>query len=132
VREYTAKLFRESDLILVQEYLYTEFDWRIGILNNESLFACQYFMSPSHWQIVNHGESGQATEGAFKTWAIEDAPVVVVEVAKKSARLIGNGFYESMSNARDRRLMLLRPMITPISRVGWKMQYWALICIGRY
>jgi len=93
VREYTARLFRESDLILAQEYLYTEYDWRIGILNNKPLYACQYFMSPAHWQIVKHGESGRATEGDYKSWAVADAPPAVVEAASTAARLIGNGFY---------------------------------------
>ncbi len=91
--EIANKLFRESDLILAQEYLYTDFDWRIGILNNEVLFACQYFMSPAHWQIVKHGPSGRATEGGFKAWRIEDVPAGVVDAARRAARLIGNGFY---------------------------------------
>jgi glutathione synthase/RimK-type ligase-like ATP-grasp enzyme len=93
LREYTRILFKESDLILAQEYLYTEYDWRIGILNNEPLFACQYFMSPSHWQIVKHGESGRTIEGAFKTWPISEAPAVVVKAAVNAARLIGAGLY---------------------------------------
>lgn len=91
--EVAATLFRESDLILAQEYLYTEFDWRIGILNNEVLFACQYFMSPAHWQIVKHGPSGRATEGGYQAWRVEDVPAGVVEAAHRAASLIGNGFY---------------------------------------
>ena len=58
-----AALARESDLILVQEFVPTEFDWRIGILNKKPIFACQYFMSKSHWQIVKHGDGGDFTEG---------------------------------------------------------------------
>ena len=65
----------------------------IGILNREPLYACQYFMSKSHWQIVNHGPSGRFTEGGFKSWCIEDAPPEVVDVALKAANLIGDGFY---------------------------------------
>jgi glutathione synthase/RimK-type ligase-like ATP-grasp enzyme len=90
---YTKLLFKESDLILAQEYLYTEYDWRIGILNDTPLFACQYFMTPAHWQIVKHGEAGKAIEGAFKAWKIEDVPAPVVSVALAAARLIGAGFY---------------------------------------
>ena len=32
LRDITARLFKESELILAQEFLYTEFDWRIGIV----------------------------------------------------------------------------------------------------
>ncbi len=93
LQDITRNLFKESELILAQEFLYTAFDWRIGILNRQAIFACQYFMSKSHWQIVNHGPSGRFTEGGFKTLPIEDAPPEVVEVALKAANLIGDSFY---------------------------------------
>ncbi|WP_255211005.1 ATP-grasp domain-containing protein [Methylogaea oryzae] len=89
----TEKLFKESDLILAQEFLYTEFDWRIGILNNQPLYACQYFMSRKHWQIYKHDESGKAEEGGFKTWMVRDVPRKVVDTALSLARLIGDGLY---------------------------------------
>ena len=31
------QLFRDSELILAQAYTYTDFDWRVGILNGEVL-----------------------------------------------------------------------------------------------
>src|SRR5690606_2414195 len=31
----TAELFADSSLLLAQEFLYTDFDWRIGVLNNK-------------------------------------------------------------------------------------------------
>jgi glutathione synthase/RimK-type ligase-like ATP-grasp enzyme len=86
-------LFRESDLLLAQEFLYTEYDWRIGLLNGEPLFACQYFMSRKHWQVVNHGADGRAEEGGFKTWPVEAVPADVVATAVKLAKLIGDGLY---------------------------------------
>jgi glutathione synthase/RimK-type ligase-like ATP-grasp enzyme len=92
-RKLTETLFKESDLILAQEFLYTQFDWRIGILNGTPLFACQYFMSRSHWQVVKHEASGRAVEGGFKTLAIEDTPKAVVDTALALARLIGDGLY---------------------------------------
>jgi glutathione synthase/RimK-type ligase-like ATP-grasp enzyme len=88
-----AKLLKESDVILAQEYVYTDFDWRIGILRRQPIYACQYFMSRGHWQVVKHGEGGRYTEGSFRTIPIEDAPADVVAVAKKAAALIGDGFY---------------------------------------
>jgi len=93
LRSVTSGLFNESDVILAQEYLYTEFDWRIGILNRRPIFACQYFMSRRHWQIMKYGPSGEYSEGDSKTWQIEDAPENVVRIALDAANLIGNGFY---------------------------------------
>ena len=39
------RLFKKSDMVVCQEFLYSEFDWRIGILDNKPLFACKYYMS---------------------------------------------------------------------------------------
>ena len=47
-------LFQHTALVLAQEFMFTEFDWRIGVLNREPLYACKYFMSRGHWQIYNH------------------------------------------------------------------------------
>ena len=89
----SAGLFKESDLILAQEFLYTEFDWRIGVLNGAPIYACRYFMSKQHWQILNHKKGGGVSEGGFETLAIEDAPPKVVKTALKAANLIGDGLY---------------------------------------
>jgi glutathione synthase/RimK-type ligase-like ATP-grasp enzyme len=88
-----AGLFKESDLILAQEFLYTEFDWRIGVLNGAPIYACQYFMSKKHWQIVNYKKGGLVTEGAWRTVRVEDAPEQVVRAAVRAADLIGLGLY---------------------------------------
>lgn len=93
MEEYTERLFKTSELILAQEYLYTEFDWRIGILNRVPIYASQYFMSKKHWQIVRYEDSGEVSTGGWKTWAVEDAPAEVVATALKAANLIGDGLY---------------------------------------
>ena len=51
-----AELFKQSALLLAQEFLYTDFDWRIGVFNNKALYACRYYMVKNHWQIYKHGE----------------------------------------------------------------------------
>ncbi len=91
--EVTARLFRDSELVLAQEFLYTDFDWRVGILNREPLFVSQYFMSKSHWQIVEYDGKGGFREGGFATMAVEQAPPEVVKVALRAANLIGDGLY---------------------------------------
>jgi glutathione synthase/RimK-type ligase-like ATP-grasp enzyme len=93
MREVSTRLFKQSGLILAQEFLYTEFDWRVGILNRTPLFVSQYFMSKEHWQIVKYDGKGGFSEGGFRTLAVEQAPHEVVEVALKAANLIGDGLY---------------------------------------
>jgi len=88
-----SRLLKESDLILAQEYLYTPFDWRIGVLGGRPFFACKYLMSRDHWQIVKHGADGRHEEGGFETLSVADAPKAVVRTALKAADLIGDGLY---------------------------------------
>ena len=88
-----ARLFRSSDLILAQEYVYTDYDWRVGVLNKVPIFACQYFMSKAHWKIYDYSDDAAVKEGEFKTFRVEDAPAGVIKTAVRAANLIGDGFY---------------------------------------
>ena len=85
-------MLEDSDLVLAQEWMPTEYDWRIGVLDGKPLYACRYHMAKKHWQIAKHdGENSRF--GKVDTIAIEDAPPKVVEAAVKSSRLIGTGLY---------------------------------------
>ena len=75
------------------DFVPTDFDWRVGILNKQPLYVSQYYMSKKHWQIVRHESDGKFTEGGFKTLPVEDAPPKVIKVALRAAKLIGDGLY---------------------------------------
>lgn len=87
------QLFDKSRLIVAQEYLPTEFDWRIGILDRKPLFVCQYQMAPGHWQIIRHDTDGTLSEGATFALPLEQAPQEAVQLALQAANLIGDGLY---------------------------------------
>jgi glutathione synthase/RimK-type ligase-like ATP-grasp enzyme len=90
---YADELLKHSRLILAQEFMYTAFDWRVGILNGQPLYLCQYLMSRKHWQIVNHRADGSVHQGGCRTLALEAAPAGLLELAVKATDLIGNGLY---------------------------------------
>ncbi|WP_045883204.1 RimK family protein [Pseudomonas chlororaphis] len=105
--EATAELFEHSVLLLAQEFFYTEYDWRIGVLNRKPIYACQYFMSKGHWQIYNHQAKGQDINGECRTLAVHEAPRAVVELAVKTANLIGDGLYGvDLKQAGDRVVVI--------------------------
>ena len=85
-------LFEESALLLAQEFMYTEYDWRIGVINHKPLFACRYYMVSDHWQIYKH-ETDNTESGGFDTLPSFEAPKAVIDIALKATKLIGNGFY---------------------------------------
>ncbi len=87
------KLYEDTALILAQEYMPTQFDWRVGVLGGEPLFASQYRMARGHWQIAKQQKDGGLTFGATNTIPVDQAPRDVIETAVKCARLIGDGLY---------------------------------------
>ncbi|HET7276348.1 MAG TPA: glutamate-cysteine ligase family protein [Longimicrobiaceae bacterium] len=87
-----AEMFRRSPLIIAQEYLPTEFDWRITVLDGRVLFAARYYMARGHWQIRSQDATG-TRYGKVAAIARASAPAPIVELALRAAALIGNGLY---------------------------------------
>lgn len=92
LRAGLKNLFRQSALVLAQEYLYTDYDWRIGVLGGRAIYACKYFMVKGHWQIYQHG-GAEVDSGDFATMATYEVPKKVIQAALSATRLIGNGLY---------------------------------------
>jgi len=88
-----AKLFEHSSILLAQEFLPTDYDWRIGVLNGECIYACKYFMARGHWQIYHHKSTGLTRSGQVETLPVHTVPKQVCRIAKKVALLIGKGLY---------------------------------------
>lgn len=102
-------MFADSELMVAQEFVPTEFDWRVGVLDGAALYACQYFMAEHHWQIYDH--SGPRTrDGGTRSWRVEDAPADVVSLGVKAARLIGRGLY-----GVDVKVVNGRPLVIEIN-----------------
>ena len=93
-RKASGELLKKSEIIIVQEFVPSEFDWRVGILNGEALYACQYFMAPGHWQIYNHSAKTKYNrDGWCITLPIKKVPQDVLSIAIRAAKLIGDGLY---------------------------------------
>jgi len=93
LQDKLATLFKQSALVLAQAYVYTEYDWRIGILNKKPIFACKYFMSRGHWQIYKHSGDGKVVGGEYQTLPVYETPKKILDIATRAANLIGDGLY---------------------------------------
>jgi glutathione synthase/RimK-type ligase-like ATP-grasp enzyme len=101
-----AELFEESDLVLAQEWIASEFDWRIGVLDGRALWACKYYMAPGHWQIETTDEDGRVY-GEVETLPLEEVPTALVWLSERAAGLIGRGLYGlDVKQAGDRFLVM--------------------------
>jgi glutathione synthase/RimK-type ligase-like ATP-grasp enzyme/ribosomal protein S18 acetylase RimI-like enzyme len=92
-KQKLASLFKKTDMVICQEFLFSEYDWRIGILDNKPIFACKYYMSRDHWQIYNWSSEEEDKSGKHESILIDQVPEQVVSTALKAASLIGDGLY---------------------------------------
>ncbi|HEX6041449.1 glutamate-cysteine ligase family protein [Longimicrobium sp.] len=92
-RRRADDMFRRSPLIIAQEFLPTDYDWRITVLDGRLLFACKYHMARGHWQIRTETPGGKERYGRVEAVARADAPREVVDAALRAAGLIGGGLY---------------------------------------
>jgi len=90
---HSQGILAESDLMLAQEFLPTEFDWRIGVLQGKPLYACRYHMADGHWQIVKTLSKGVYDYGKVEPVPLEEVPALVIRHAVRATKLIGHGLY---------------------------------------
>ena len=94
--ESVKQLLEKSDILIAQEFMRTDFDWRVGIIDKKPLYACQYFMARGHWQIYNAAATDKKSvdfSGNARTLPVETMPKRILQAALKAANLIGDGFY---------------------------------------
>lgn len=92
LKGFLKQFFKTSDLVVVQPFIETDFDWRIGILDNKPLFASQYYMAKDHWQIVNWNSTHNGV-GSHQSVPLHAVPPEVLQTALKATALIGDGLY---------------------------------------
>ncbi|MDY0214209.1 MAG: GNAT family N-acetyltransferase [Bacilli bacterium] len=87
-------LFATSDIILAQQFIKSDFDWRVGVLSNKAIYVCKYYMAKGHWQIYNWKPGTKSFEvGGVKTLLVEEAPKKVIDLALRASEIMGDGFY---------------------------------------
>ena len=93
-REVSKRFFKKSDVLAIQKFTPTGFDWRVGVLGNDVLYVCKYMIPKGKWK---HGAKlrGKPTVVWGRTVSLEkkDMPPRLKEVALKACSVIGKGLY---------------------------------------
>ena len=104
----TDECFKKTALLLAQEFCFTEFDWRIGVLNNRPLYACKYYMTKGHWQIYDHAQDKEKDKtGDVETLPLSKVPKHVLSTALKITREIGDSLYGVDLKEKDAKALVI-------------------------
>jgi len=112
LRKEADRFFKQSELLIAQEWLPSDFDWRVGVYDRRPLFVAKYFMAPGHWQ-VNKVVEGELVDGKTEAMTIGEAPEQVINTAVRAANLIGRGLYGADLKQVGDRVYLIEVNINP-------------------
>lgn len=113
------ELLQESELVVAQEYVRSDYDWRVGVLDRKALFLCRYHMARGHWQIVSRkGKTDRY--GKVEAAAAEEAPSGLIHTAVRAASLFGDGLFGVDVKVVDGRLMVMEVNDNPNLEAGYE------------
>jgi glutathione synthase/RimK-type ligase-like ATP-grasp enzyme len=113
LRRETERFFSHSELLIAQEWLPSDFDWRVGVYDRRPLFAAKYFMAPGHWKIIKIEGEQEPVEGKTEAKTIGEVPEQVISTAVRAANLIGRGLYGADLKQVGNRIYLIEVNINP-------------------
>jgi len=114
LRKEAERLFGQSELIVAQEWLPSDFDWRVGVYDRRPLFVAKYYMAPGHWKVNKVVEGQEAlVEGKTEAMTIGEAPEQVINTALRAANLIGRSLYGVDLKHVEDRVYLIEVNINP-------------------
>ncbi len=93
-RDVAKRFFKKSDVLAIQKFTPTAFDWRVGVLNNDVLYVCKYMIPRGKWK---HGAKlrGKPTVIWGRTVSLRkrDMPTGLRAAALKACSVVGKGLY---------------------------------------
>jgi glutathione synthase/RimK-type ligase-like ATP-grasp enzyme len=87
------RFLRRADRLVVQQFVTSEFDWRVGVLAGEVLYVCQYLIPKRRWKILTYTAAGRVITGRVRGFDIAKVAPKLLHTAVQAASAIGNGLY---------------------------------------
>jgi glutathione synthase/RimK-type ligase-like ATP-grasp enzyme len=86
------RFIRLSDWIVVQQYIESRYDWRVGVLNGKLLYACKYTI-PSDTFKIQASVNGHLVYCGVESVSPDKVPPHVIRLGIDAANAIGSGLY---------------------------------------
>jgi len=90
--EISKCFLRKSKVLIVQEYIQSEFDWRVGILQNKVLYLCKYCIPEGGWKVKSK-INGKNVWGATIAVPRENISPELEKICIDLSRCVGDGLY---------------------------------------
>lgn len=88
----SKRFLRRSKAIVLQSFIPSSFDWRVGVLNGEVIYTCKYLFPRGGWKIrdiVNN----RVVWGDVKAVSRDNVSPKLKKVALNAAKCVGKGLY---------------------------------------
>jgi glutathione synthase/RimK-type ligase-like ATP-grasp enzyme len=122
-RDVAKRFFRKSDVLTIQKFTPTAFDWRVGVLNNDVLYVCKYMIPKGKWK---HGAKlrGKPTVVWGRTVAIDkqELPSGIRDAALKACSVVGKGLYGVDIKEVDGKYVVVEVNDNPSIYAGYEDQ----------
>jgi glutathione synthase/RimK-type ligase-like ATP-grasp enzyme len=86
------RFIKLSDWIVVQQFILSRYDWRIGVLDGKLLYACKYTI-PSDTFKIQASVNGHLVYCGVESVKQEQVPPHVIRLGIDAANAIGRGLY---------------------------------------
>jgi glutathione synthase/RimK-type ligase-like ATP-grasp enzyme len=87
------KFLRRSDIIIVQQYLPSRFDWRVVLLGGKVISIVKYMMNTNAWKIVDHDHEGKLLQCTVEGMDRGQVNPRLIDTALRAGNSIGDGLY---------------------------------------
>jgi Glutathione synthase/Ribosomal protein S6 modification enzyme (glutaminyl transferase) len=111
------RFIKLSDWIVAQGFVESHFDWRVGVLNGEVLYACKYIIPTESFKI-QATVNGHIVYCAVKSVPLERVPERIVDVALRAARAVGPGLYGVDIKEKDEQVYVIEVNDNPSLESG--------------
>lgn len=116
------RFFKLSDWIVVQEYIESRFDWRVGVINGELLYACRYII-PSETFKIQASVNGHIVYCDVESVPVDQVPPEVIDLGIAAGNAIGRGLYGVDIKESNGRLYVIEVNDNPSLEGGEDIHY---------
>ncbi len=114
----TARAYlKMADELVVQEYIESEEDWRIGVLNGRFLFASRYVL-PRESDQVQAVDSEEIPYYGIEMVSEEEVPGEAIDLAIQASQAIGSGLFSVDIKERQGKMYVIEVNDNPSLESG--------------